>query len=168
MWCVRLELYGSGPEREWLVVCQSRRVGLELYGSGPERVRLVVYQRWLRWIGSYTGVAQNEYGWWYINNGWHWTGSYTGVAQNEYGWWYINNGALDWNYTGLAQNENGWWYINQGALDWGYTGLAQKMSSGWWYVSITELWIGTIQAWRRKKMANGIFKTEGLTAVIPD
>nr|WP_297933660.1 transglutaminase domain-containing protein [uncultured Blautia sp.] len=81
---------------------------------------------------DYTGVAQNENGWWYIKNGcldW----SYTGVAQNENGWWYIRDGYLDWNYTGVAQNENGWWYIRDGYLDWNYTGVAQN-ENGWWYI----------------------------------
>ena len=81
---------------------------------------------------NYTGVAQNENGWWYIKNGYlDW--NYTGVAQNENGWWYIKNGCLDWNYTGVAQNENGWWYIKNGYLDWSYTGVAQN-ENGWWYI----------------------------------
>ena len=81
---------------------------------------------------DYTGVAQNEYGWWYINHGaLDWT--YTGLAENEYGWWYIRDGAVDWNYTGVAQNEYGWWYIGNGALDWNYTGVAQN-EYGWWYI----------------------------------
>ena len=81
---------------------------------------------------NYTGVAQNENGWWYIRDGYlDW--NYTGVAQNENGWWYIRDGYLDWSYTGVAQNENGWWYIRDGYLDWGYTGVAQN-ENGWWYI----------------------------------
>ena len=81
---------------------------------------------------NYTGVAQNENGWWYIRDGYlDW--GYTGVAQNENGWWYIRDGYLDWSYTGVAQNENGWWYIRDGYLDWGYTGVAQN-ENGWWYI----------------------------------
>ena len=81
---------------------------------------------------SYTGVAQNENGWWYIRDGYlDW--DYTGLAENENGWWYINQGALDWTYTGLAENESGWWYVQNGALDWTYTGLAEK-EDGQWYI----------------------------------
>ena len=34
---------------------------------------------------------------------------YTGMASNEYGWWYFNDGTLDLSYTGMASNEYGWW-----------------------------------------------------------
>ena len=27
---------------------------------------------------------------------------YTGMASNEYGWWYFNDGTLDLSYTGMA------------------------------------------------------------------
>ena len=35
--------------------------------------------------------------------------SYTGMAVNEYGWWYLTDGEIDWDYTGMACNEYGWW-----------------------------------------------------------
>ena len=57
--------------------------------------------------------------------------SYTGMAVNEYGWWYMTNGALDWNYTGLALNEYGWWYIRNGALDLTYNGPADNQYGTW-------------------------------------
>lgn len=31
--------------------------------------------------------------------------SYTGMAVNEYGWWYLTDGEIDWDYTGMACNE---------------------------------------------------------------
>ena len=38
----------------------------------------------------------------------------TGMAANEYGWWYVSNGTIDFGYTGMAVNEYGWWYIRRG------------------------------------------------------
>lgn len=50
--------------------------------------------------------------------------SYTGLAQNEAGWWYIKDGFLDWSYTGIVTDENGTWYVQGGMFDWTYTGKA--------------------------------------------
>lgn len=80
---------------------------------------------------NYTGMASNEYGWWYFTNGVLDT-SYTGMACNEYGWWYYVNGSLDFNYTGMALNDYGWWYYTNGSLDNDYTGMACN-EYGWWY-----------------------------------
>ena len=82
---------------------------------------------------DYTGMASNEYGWWYFNDG-TLDLSYTGMASNEYGWWYMTNGALDLSYTGMASNEYGWWYMTNGALDLSYTGMALN-KYGWWYMT---------------------------------
>ena len=108
---------------------------------------------------SYTGMAVNEYGWWYLTDGeidW----DYTGMACNEYGWWYMNNGALDLSYTGIADvngepwyvvngtidfsyngmvNASGsWWYLNQNKVDTDFTGLALN-EYGWWYINAGEI-----------------------------
>jgi hypothetical protein len=40
--------------------------------------------------------------------------NYTGLAENEYGWFYISNGVLDWNYTGQVSNEYGVWNVVNG------------------------------------------------------
>ena len=98
---------------------------------------------------SYTGLAENEYGWWYVTNGtidWN----YTGMAQNIYGWWYVTNGAIDWNYVGMAQNEYGWWYISNGTVDWNYVGMAENIY-GWWYITN-----GTVD-WNFQGMAQNIY-----------
>ena len=82
---------------------------------------------------SYTGLAENEYGWWYVTNGtidWN----YTGMAENKYGWWYVTDGAIDWNFQGLAQNQYGWWYMTGGAVDRSYVGMAEN-EYGWWYIN---------------------------------
>ena len=82
---------------------------------------------------NYTGMASNEYGWWYYKDGFI-DFTYTGLACNEYGWWYFRNGQIDFNYTGLVQNEYGWWYVRNGAVDFNYTGLVYDQNVGWWYV----------------------------------
>ena len=104
---------------------------------------------------AYTGLAANEYGWWYVEAGrinfnvtglvndstygwWYVENSqinfnYTGLVQNAYGWWYVENGAINFNATGLAQNEYGWWYVENGQVNFNYTGLAAN-EYGWWYV----------------------------------
>lgn len=38
----------------------------------------------------------------------------TGLAANDYGWWYIHNSQIDFSYTGLKNNEAGWWYVQNG------------------------------------------------------
>ena len=102
---------------------------------------------------SYTGIAENEYGRWYMQDGvvnmdytgmlcdgaeWYYVqggyvnDAYTGMACNEYGWWYFEDGKLNWNYTGMALNEYGWWYFENGFLNLNYTGMALN-EYGWWY-----------------------------------
>ena len=102
---------------------------------------------------SYTGIAENEYGRWYMQDGvvnmdytgmlcdgaeWYYVqggyvnDAYTGMACNEYGWWYFEDGKLNWNYTGMALNEYGWWYFENGVLNWDYTGMVCN-EYGWWY-----------------------------------
>ena len=104
---------------------------------------------------SYDGLAQNEYGWWKVNNGevdfsfdglaeneygwWKVSGgavdfSYSGMAENEYGWWYVSNGTVDFSFSGLALNQYGWWYLDGGTVDFGYSGLVQN-EYGWWKVT---------------------------------
>ena len=48
--------------------------------------------------------------------------NYTGMARNEYGWWYINQGLLDSEYTGIASNEYGEWYFVDGVIAYDYSG----------------------------------------------
>ena len=48
--------------------------------------------------------------------------TYTGMAKNEYGWFYMKNGQLDRTYTGISQNSYGKWYMKNGQLDRSFTG----------------------------------------------
>ena len=57
------------------------------------------------------------------NHEWGSRFAYTGVANNEYGWWYIKNGMLDFSYNGLADNEYGSWKIINGAVDFSAYGI---------------------------------------------
>ena len=54
-----------------------------------------------------------------------WDFGYTGVRNNEYGWWYCKDGKVDFAYTGLASNEYGTWYIRNGKVDFDFTGTYQ-------------------------------------------
>ena len=51
-------------------------------------------------------VLSNASGWWYINPE---TGlvdfNYTGLAENDYGIWYMNNGQIDFGYTGFVKQR---------------------------------------------------------------
>ena len=46
---------------------------------------------------------------------------YTGIAQNTYGWWYMQAGVVDYNYDGIVDNKYGEWSINNG-----YASLVSK------------------------------------------
>ena len=81
---------------------------------------------------TYTGIAQNKYGWWKVTDGFVDFG-YSGVAQNDLGWWRVVNGKVDFSYTGVAQNEYGWWRVRTGKVDFSYTGVAGN-GLGYWYI----------------------------------
>ena len=55
-----------------------------------------------------------------------WSGglSYTGLAYNETGWYYLQNGMVDFGYCGAVQNEFGIWYVENGHVDMAYDGRA--------------------------------------------
>ena len=103
---------------------------------------------------SYTGLAANKYGTWYLENGkvnfsktdvlklgnsWYnivggklTTGPTLG--KNSSGWWYIDkNGKVDFSVTTLVQYYNVWYYVENGKLNWNYTGLC-KYEGTWYYV----------------------------------
>ena len=47
--------------------------------------------------------------WYYANEKGEVDKSYTGVTDNDYGWWYVKNGEVDFSYTGLGFNDAGCW-----------------------------------------------------------
>lgn len=93
---------------------------------------------------SYTGLARNQYGYWYFENGlinynyvgfaeygskeWyilngHVPEDFTGMILNQYGWWYVRGGELLRDYEGYATNEYGTWWFENGQVAWGKTGV---------------------------------------------
>lgn len=79
---------------------------------------------------SYTGLAQNEYGWWRTVNGkvdFH----ATGIVRNDYGWYRVVNGKVRFDQTGVYKNEYGWWYCLYGKVDFGYTGMKSNEHGSW-------------------------------------
>ena len=67
-------------------------------------------------IPLYTGMAKNDYGWWYVKDGTI-DFAFKGLAKNDYGWWYLKNGKLDLTYNGAAKNPYGWWYVVNGKVN---------------------------------------------------
>ena len=103
---------------------------------------------------SYTGLAKNENGWFYVKDGYvDW--SFTGFAKNHNGWWRVKNGCVDfnansiykqptngkwykttngkitWNETGVFKNENGWWRVKDSRVDFNANSI-YKNENGWW------------------------------------
>ena len=70
---------------------------------------------------TYTGIAQNKYGWWKVTDGFVDFG-YTGVAKNDYGWWRVKKGKVDFNANGIYSNEYGKWYVKNGKVDFSKNG----------------------------------------------
>ena len=103
---------------------------------------------------TFTGLAANAYGTWYIvngrintkftglykyNNKWQYINkgkldtTYTGVATNDYGTWYMENGSINTKFTGLYKYNNKWQYFAKGKLNATYTGVATN-DYGTWYM----------------------------------
>ena len=103
---------------------------------------------------NYTGVAQNNLGWWRVENG-KVNFKSTGVYQNDYGWWRVETGKVNfkankiyqnsygwWKTTdgkvtfkenGVFQNDLGWWKVKDSKVDFSFTGIASN-SNGFWYI----------------------------------
>ena len=94
---------------------------------------------------SYTGLASNSAGTWYVEDGivdfgytglaeidgnlYYFSGSRlssnTGLYKFNGTWYYFESGVVDFDYTGLASNSSGTWYVEDSIVDFGYTGLAE-------------------------------------------
>ena len=89
---------------------------------------------WWTYLGntrvSYTGIAENEYGWWRTVNG-KVDFSYTGIAKNDNGWYRIVDGKVRFDNTGVYKNEYGWWYCLYGRVDFNYTGMKSNSYGSW-------------------------------------
>ena len=62
-------------------------------------------------------VKQAEDGNWYCYLGDEIDRSYTGIAQNQYGWWKCTNGKVTFRETGIFQNKYGKWYCKNSKVD---------------------------------------------------
>ena len=93
-------------------------------------------------VYNYTGLGENDYGVWYLENGYisyEYTGTYTDgdgityfiennrligtklVEINDI-WRMVVNGRIIYDYTGVGQNENGKWYLENGDISYKYNG----------------------------------------------
>ena len=114
-----------------------RGIGAGMKGTGDIWVEQLADDNWYAvkngTVTNEVDLAENEYGWWYIDDNGQVDFNYTGLVENEYGWWYVENGQVRFDYTGIKENEYGWWRIEDGKVNFDFTGLAQN-EYGWWYL----------------------------------
>lgn len=107
-------------------------------------------------------VLSNASGWWYINPE---TGlvdfNYTGLAENDYGIWYMNNGQIDFGYNGFVKQrpyklDFGHDYydlyaVTGGKVDCNYDGILWTTIDGvpGWY-GFVDGWLASDQALMKK------------------
>ena len=107
-------------------------------------------------------VLSNASGWWYINPE---TGlvdfNYTGLAENDYGIWYMNNGQIDFGYNGFVKQrpyklDFGYDYydlyaVTGGKVDCNYDGIFWTTIDGvpGWY-GFVDGWLASDQALMKK------------------
>ena len=70
---------------------------------------------------SYTGLAGNLYGLWYIKDGLV-DFTHNGLTQSGKDWYMVTNGKVDLSFNGLAPNENGNWFVQNGLVQFNYIG----------------------------------------------
>ena len=80
---------------------------------------------------DYTGIAQNKYGWWRIENGYV-NFNAQSIYQNEYGWWKCTNGKVTFKDQEIYQNQYGWWKTTDSKVTFKETGIF-KNKYGKWY-----------------------------------
>lgn len=109
---------------------------------------------------SYTGVANNKYGWWRVENGYV-NFKANGIYQNKYGWWKTTNGKVTFKEFGLFEYEGvtyrvecskvnfnansiykgqdgNWYKTTNGKVTFKETGVFQNQY-GWWYVKDSKV-----------------------------
>lgn len=86
---------------------------------------------------SYTGVAQNGFGWWKVTKGYV-DFDATGVYKNEYGWWRVEDGKVNFKANGIYKNDYGWWKTTDGKVTFDETGVF-KNDYGWWRVEKSKV-----------------------------
>ena len=86
---------------------------------------------------NYTGVAQNNLGWWRVENG-KVNFKSTGVYQNDYGWWRVETGKVNFKANKIYQNAYGWWKTTDGKVTFNENGVFQN-DFGWWKVKDSKV-----------------------------
>jgi hypothetical protein len=86
---------------------------------------------------NYTGVAQNNLGWWRVENG-KVNFKATGVYQNDYGWWRVETGKVNFKANKIYQNAYGWWKTTDGKVTFNENGVFQN-DFGWWKVKESKV-----------------------------
>lgn len=81
---------------------------------------------------DYTGIAQNQYGWWRIENGYV-NFNANSIYQNEYGWWKCTDGKVTFDEQEIYQNPYGWWKTTDSKVTFKEFGVFQN-ANGWWRV----------------------------------
>ena len=79
---------------------------------------------------GYTGVANNNYGWWRVENG-KVNFKAQSIYKNDYGWWKTTNGKVNFHETGVFKNNYGWWYVRDSKVDFNFTGIASNKNGNW-------------------------------------
>lgn len=68
-------------------------------------------------VPSGAEVKKGPNGKWGLYDGNQLLTNYNGIASNEYGTWYINNGYVDFNYTGFLVVNGSTYKVNKGQVD---------------------------------------------------
>ena len=74
---------------------------------------------------SYTGFGQNQYGWWFFENGkldFNRRGVYKGTVNGSNAWWNVEGGKVTLDKTTIGANSNGEWYCKNGKVEFNYNG----------------------------------------------
>lgn len=118
----------------------------DLFETSPtqkgEGIQQDAQGRWAYFKGgtvdtNYTGIAQNQYGWWRIKDGFV-DFKATGIFKNEFGWWRVEKGKVNFNANGIYQNQYGWWKTTNGKVTFKETGVFQN-EFGWWRVKDSKV-----------------------------
>ena len=86
---------------------------------------------------SYTGLAENSYGWWRTENG-KVNFNATGVYNNDYGWYRVEKGKVNFKAGGIYKNAYGWWKTSKGKVTFKENGVF-KNENGWWKVKDSKV-----------------------------
>ena len=76
-------------------------------------------------------IANNTYGWWYIDKDGKVDFTAQSIYQNQFGWWKTTNGKVTFKEKGVFQNGFGWWRVEDSKVNFKANGIYQN-KFGWW------------------------------------